>query len=203
MQVMVSTSGAQLLPPAAVATLIKRLLPLTTILTPNIPEAKLLLQRENEPDPGSKADMIRMAQDLCQLGPKHVLVKGGHLRPGSQTENEDIVVDVLSDGTATSLFVKLRIESTNTHGTGCSLACTTLPTDMDIIYVLNTASCYCLTNSSRRASFRRCSESMPLRRSGHQDRYTSGKRSWAYQPFSFHIHTSVCTVNLDALSSFY
>jgi hydroxymethylpyrimidine kinase/phosphomethylpyrimidine kinase len=120
---MVSTSGAQLLPQDAVSTLIERLLPLSTVLTPNILEAKLLLGREDQPDPSSKDEMMQMAQDLCKLGPEYVLLKGGHLKPRGSKEDMRSIVDVLHGNGKNAVFEKPYIESNNTHGTGCSLAC--------------------------------------------------------------------------------
>ncbi|KAE8860463.1 hypothetical protein PTNB73_08073 [Pyrenophora teres f. teres] len=79
--VMVSTSGSQLLPETAVSTLIKLLLPLTTLLTPNLPEAKLLLQttRTDVTEPQNVDDIVALAHRIRELGPKWVLLKGGHL----------------------------------------------------------------------------------------------------------------------------
>src|ERR1700761_8949477 len=78
---MVSTSGAQLLPEDAVETLIQHLLPLTTVLTPNLPEARLLLKTAGVTyeEPQKPGDLIRIANSLQQLGPKYVLLKGGHI----------------------------------------------------------------------------------------------------------------------------
>ena len=121
---MVSTSGAQLLPPDAVAVLKKCLLPMATIVTPNIPEAKLLLGREKEPNPQTYEQMIQLAADLQKLGPRWVLVKGGHFKAemisGSWGHR---IVDVLHNGHSHVLIEKESLSSKNTHGTGCSLAC--------------------------------------------------------------------------------
>ncbi|KAJ4304996.1 ATP-dependent RNA helicase dbp2 [Kalmusia sp. IMI 367209] len=80
-EVMVSTSGSALLPTDAVSTLIESLLPLTTLLTPNLPEAELLLKIANKPfkSPENIDDIISLAKTIQGLGPKYVLVKGGHL----------------------------------------------------------------------------------------------------------------------------
>ena len=129
--VMVSTTGAQLLPEEAVSTLRTCLLPLTTVLTPNIPEARLLLQNANVEIPETKTldDVVNLARGLHNLGPKFVLVKGGHLAlakhdlslvEGGQSST---VADVLYDGQETTIFETNYIKSKNTHGTGCSLAC--------------------------------------------------------------------------------
>lgn len=75
---MVSTSGAQLLPNIAVLNLRTQLLPLTTILTPNIPEARLLLKNAELEAPETKSldDIVNIARTLQSLGPRYVLVKG-------------------------------------------------------------------------------------------------------------------------------
>lgn len=129
--VMVSTSGAQLLPNEAVQNLRTHLLPITTILTPNIPEAKLLLQNANLEAPQIKTldDIVDIAKTLQSLGPKYVLVKGGHLpltkdgRISKQDADHHTVVDILYDGHETTLYETKYQHSKNTHGTGCSLAC--------------------------------------------------------------------------------
>ncbi|KAK4062418.1 hypothetical protein Trihar35433_9239 [Trichoderma harzianum] len=129
--VMVSTSGAQLLPHEAIAQLSQHLLPHTTLLTPNIPEATLLLT-QNGHEVGeiqSVADVEVMGRKIQELGPKWVLVKGGHMpfrrdfSVAKTSEEREIIVDVLI-GPGDSVF---RVESpyqesTSTHGTGCSLA---------------------------------------------------------------------------------
>ncbi|KAL1976837.1 hypothetical protein VTN31DRAFT_3119 [Thermomyces dupontii] len=136
--VMVSTSGSQLLPTDAVDDLRTKLLPLTTVLTPNIPEARLLLETSGETttEPHSVDDMIRVAKQLQTLGPKNVLLKGGHLplseavvRPqaeatdGGKDESKRVVVDVLCrEMGEVVLFETEFLTSKNTHGTGCSLA---------------------------------------------------------------------------------
>ncbi|GJN71684.1 hypothetical protein PLICBS_005752 [Purpureocillium lilacinum] len=132
--VMVSTSGAQLLPHDAIHVLSQRLLPLTTVLTPNIPEAKLILAENGAGDKEehirSVADVEAVGRRIQALGPEWVLVKGGHLpfatadmTVAQPDAREKVVVDTLvgPDG-----FV-MRVESpwqesTSTHGTGCSLA---------------------------------------------------------------------------------
>ena len=130
--VMVATSGAQLLPNDAVTNLRTNLLPLATILTPNIPEARLLLQNANKdpPEINSIDDIVHIAKQLQCLGPTHVLVKGGHLplakdgRISKEDADHRSVVDVLWNGVEAALFETEYSRSNNTHGTGCSLACT-------------------------------------------------------------------------------
>ncbi|KAJ5044936.1 trifunctional hydroxymethylpyrimidine kinase/phosphomethylpyrimidine kinase/thiaminase [Penicillium rubens] len=128
--VMVSTSGSQLLPEKAVKELRTKLLPLTTILTPNIPEALLLLKDAGAetPEPSNLEGMVELAKKICLLGPKAVLLKGGHLpltkdhKTSQDPKEGTLVVDILFDGTATTLFETEFLVSKNTHGTGCSLA---------------------------------------------------------------------------------
>src|ERR1700761_5475686 len=79
---MVSTTGAQLLPSTAVSVLVSQLLPLTTLLTPNVPEAELLVKQsgaKSDPSPSSLEDLVSLAEKVKALGPKNVLLKGGHL----------------------------------------------------------------------------------------------------------------------------
>ncbi len=109
--VMVAKSGARLLEEDAVTALRQRLLPLALVITPNLPEASVLLNREVT----GEHDMRQAARDLHALGPRYVLLKGGHL-PGSE------VVDLLYDG---AQFIELRagrLETNHTHGTGCTYA---------------------------------------------------------------------------------
>ncbi|ERF69513.1 hypothetical protein EPUS_01842 [Endocarpon pusillum Z07020] len=128
--VMVSTSGAQLLPGDAVRILRKKLLPVTTILTPNIPEAILLLRDADEyvKNPSNLDEAKTLAKQVHGLGPKAVLLKGGHIplakdytKPRSD-DNASVVVDILYDGSDYTLVEAQYSTSKNTHGTGCSLA---------------------------------------------------------------------------------
>jgi hydroxymethylpyrimidine/phosphomethylpyrimidine kinase len=110
--VMVAKSGARLLHEEAVSALKKRLLPLATLVTPNLPEASVLLDLEPARD---EAGMIQMAAALRGLGPAAVLVKGGHLE-GAQS------IDVLDDGGEPQVLIAPRIATSNTHGTGDTLS---------------------------------------------------------------------------------
>ncbi|KAJ9270293.1 hypothetical protein DTO212C5_3536 [Paecilomyces variotii] len=128
--VMVSTSGSQLLPQDAVEGVRTKLLPLTTVVTPNIPEALLLLKDAgvDYEDPQNVEGMIKLAKQIRKLGPKCVLIKGGHLpltkerKTAQKSEEASIVIDVLYDGEKVALFETDFLISKNTHGTGCSLA---------------------------------------------------------------------------------
>lgn len=110
--VMVAKGGASLLDPHAVAALATRLLPLATLITPNLPEAAALL---GEPEANDRATMEAQALRLRALGPTAVLVKGGHL---GGTESPDVLVS----NAGTRWFEAPRIQTKNTHGTGCSLS---------------------------------------------------------------------------------
>lgn len=128
--VMVSTSGSQLLPEEAVKEVRTKLLPITTIVTPNIPEAQLLMKDAGHSgsEPADLEGLIELAKQICTLGPKAVLLKGGHLpltkehKTAQNLKDATIVIDVLFDGETTTLFETEYLVSKNTHGTGCSLA---------------------------------------------------------------------------------
>lgn len=109
--VMVAKGGAALLADSAAGALVSLLLPRARLLTPNIPEAEVLLGRAI----GGVAEMERAVLDLLALGPRAVLLKGGHL------EGDDLV-DVLAEGGEIRRYVGRRIATRSTHGTGCTLA---------------------------------------------------------------------------------
>ncbi|KAI1808501.1 Phosphomethylpyrimidine kinase-domain-containing protein [Daldinia bambusicola] len=128
--VMVATTGAKLLPLEAVNELRTLLLPQTFIITPNIPEAQLLLSESGKGTVDIKRvdDLEVIAQKVSELGPKWVLIKGGHApfkKDGSiaaTPEERELVVDLLfGEGRATRIESPY-IDSSSTHGTGCSLA---------------------------------------------------------------------------------
>jgi hydroxymethylpyrimidine/phosphomethylpyrimidine kinase len=110
--VMVAKSGDRLLREDAVSALRERLLPLATVITPNLPEAGVLLDAEVVRD---EAGMAAAAARLRKLGPQAVLLKGGHLEAEHST-------DVLDDGKGPLTLGAPRIASRNTHGTGCTLS---------------------------------------------------------------------------------
>ena len=108
--VMVAKSGDQLLQPEARAALADRILPLALLVTPNLPEAEVLAgMRVAEPE-----DMEEAARRIHLMGPRYVLVKGGHLK-GDAT-------DLLWNGREFTRFSTPRIDSPNTHGTGCTFS---------------------------------------------------------------------------------
>lgn len=108
--VMVSKSGFHLLQPEAKEALINYLLPMATLVTPNLPEAEVItgLKISTLEDMKKSADLIR------KIGPKYVLIKGGHL-DGEAT-------DILYDGNEFIYYNSPRINTKNTHGTGCTLS---------------------------------------------------------------------------------
>ncbi|HIF9257958.1 TPA: bifunctional hydroxymethylpyrimidine kinase/phosphomethylpyrimidine kinase [Photobacterium damselae] len=111
--VMIATSGDLLLEHNAISTLKEQLLPLADVITPNLPEAAALLDCAQ---PKTEEDMEAMIEQLRQLGAHSVLLKGGHL--GNTTNSTDLLIlphDVLR-------FTTPRIDTQNTHGTGCTLS---------------------------------------------------------------------------------
>lgn len=108
--VMVAKSGDRLLQPEARAALADRILPLALVVTPNLAEAEVLAGMQVvEPE-----DMEEAARRIHAMGPRYVLVKGGHLK-GDAT-------DLLWNGRDFTRFSTPRIDSANTHGTGCTFS---------------------------------------------------------------------------------
>jgi len=107
--VMVAKSGDRLLAPDAVAAYLEQLLPIAEVITPNLPEAEVLLERPVR----DLASMREAAAELCRRGARAAVVKGGHL------EGED-AIDILCDGGDLHELRAERIETRNTHGTGCT-----------------------------------------------------------------------------------
>lgn len=110
--VMVAKSGDRLLQAEAVATLRTALVPRATVLTPNVPEAGDLLERD---PPASEVEMVEAGRALLALGPKAVLMKGGHL-DGVEC------VDVIVTPEEVRPITGPRVDTPNTHGTGCTLS---------------------------------------------------------------------------------
>ncbi|MBI3979551.1 MAG: bifunctional hydroxymethylpyrimidine kinase/phosphomethylpyrimidine kinase [Chloroflexi bacterium] len=108
--VMVAKSGDPLLRADAVDALRQELLPLALVVTPNIPEAEVLVGRTLTSD----ADLRAAAEAIHAFGPRYVVVKGGH-RPGD-------AVDLLYDGRQFTELAARRIPTPHTHGTGCTFA---------------------------------------------------------------------------------
>lgn len=108
--VMVAKGGSPLLREEARGTLIRELIPLAAVITPNIPEAEVLTGRRI----AKRDDMMKAAAAIYKLGAKNVVVKGGHL--------EGDAVDMLFDGKRFHEFATKRIVTKHTHGTGCTFA---------------------------------------------------------------------------------
>lgn len=108
--VMVSTSGSRLMKTDAITTLQRVLLPLATLVTPNIPEAEVLTERPIR----SKEDMIEAAEQIGEAYGCAVLLKGGHSIHDAS--------DLLYAGGTYRWFEGKRIDNPNTHGTGCTLS---------------------------------------------------------------------------------
>lgn len=108
--VMVATSGSKLLNDDACETLITKLLPLGTVITPNIPEAEVLCGFEIK----NKDDMIKAAEKISETIKCGILIKGGHL--------VSTATDLLYENGKITWFSTERIDNPNTHGTGCTLS---------------------------------------------------------------------------------
>ena len=109
--VMVAKSGDILLTKDARSALIKKLLPLAFIITPNIPEAEIIAEMSIE----SEEDMINSGKVILSMGPSAVLMKGGH-------GEGHVVKDFLIQKNSIDTFEAIRINTNNTHGTGCTLS---------------------------------------------------------------------------------
>lgn len=109
--VLEATSGGALSDGNTIKAYIEHIFPLATLITPNIPEAEAFTGMKIE----SINDMKTAAETLSSLGAAAVLVKGGHLEKGHAT-------DILYDGKDTSSIKVVKVDSQNTHGTGCTLS---------------------------------------------------------------------------------
>ena len=114
--VMVAKSGARLLSAEAIAVLKRELIPLATVLTPNIPEAEVLVGKAL---PGDE-DLFEACKAIRTLGAQVVVLKGGH-RP-TETDGSRQVVDVYYDGEKIRLVKGPWVPTLHTHGTGCTYA---------------------------------------------------------------------------------
>ncbi|MFU1797427.1 bifunctional hydroxymethylpyrimidine kinase/phosphomethylpyrimidine kinase [Paenibacillus azoreducens] len=106
--VMYAKNGCPLMNPDAIDTLIKTVIPIADLLTPNIPEAEKISGMEIR----NVEDMKKSAMAIHEMGCKNVLVKGGHAAGSA--------LDILFDGNEFYAFDAQRIETKNTHGTGCT-----------------------------------------------------------------------------------
>lgn len=108
--VMYAKNGCPLMQPTSIDTLIKTIIPLADVLTPNIPEAEKIADIEIK----SHADMENAAKEIQSMGCKAVIIKGGHA-VGDAT-------DILYDGNKMYYYKASRIDTKNTHGTGCTFS---------------------------------------------------------------------------------
>jgi len=111
--VMVATSGDKLLQDDAIETLIRELIPAVSVITPNIPEAEIILNKKIN----TREDFKQAAQDLSQTGAKAILLKSGHFKGDELSDifylaSEDALIEIPFQ----------RVDTKNTHGTGCTLS---------------------------------------------------------------------------------
>ncbi|MDA9676765.1 bifunctional hydroxymethylpyrimidine kinase/phosphomethylpyrimidine kinase [bacterium] len=109
--VMVAKGGTRLVNNSAIKYLKKLILPICDLITPNIPEAETLTGSSIL----NKEDMINAAKKIISMGPKNVLLKGGHLK-------NNMIFDILVTKKKVKIFSKRKIKTKNTHGTGCTLS---------------------------------------------------------------------------------
>jgi len=110
--VMVSTSGCRLMQEDALDVFITELLPLATLLTPNIPEAEILAGMKIE----NAEDIKAAAAAISKLGCRYVLIKGGHF------DGEEKIDYLFEDGKQKTSYRGISVNTRNTHGTGCTLS---------------------------------------------------------------------------------
>ena len=109
--VMIAKGGSKLINNNSIFYLKKKLLPLCSLVTPNIPEAEVLTGYSIS----NKEDMIKAAKKIINMGPKNVLLKGGHLK-------NKMIFDILVSKKSIKIFSKRKLKTKNTHGTGCTLS---------------------------------------------------------------------------------
>jgi hydroxymethylpyrimidine kinase/phosphomethylpyrimidine kinase len=109
--VMIAKGGSKLVKSSSIKYLKKLILPLCSVVTPNIPEAEILTGYSIL----NKNDMIKAAKKIINMGAKYVLLKGGHLK-------KKMIFDILVSKKEIIVFSKRKIKTKNTHGTGCTLS---------------------------------------------------------------------------------
>ncbi len=117
--VLVSSTGHRLMDEGGVRAYREALLPFATIITPNLREAAVLCEVDVR-DVTTHDDMLILANALLVYGPRYVLVKGGHFTEATFTERR--APDILVSADEMVIFDALRVDTTNDHGTGCSLS---------------------------------------------------------------------------------
>jgi hydroxymethylpyrimidine/phosphomethylpyrimidine kinase len=108
---MVATTGARLLDATAEVAVLELLVPLSVLVTPNLDEAAVMVGHPVR----DEATMREVAQELVERGAGAALIKGGHLEG-------DVVIDIFYDGCEFTSWRRPKLATTNTHGTGCTLA---------------------------------------------------------------------------------
>jgi hydroxymethylpyrimidine/phosphomethylpyrimidine kinase len=116
--VMVAKSGDSLLTEEAVQTLRGALLPLAEVVTPNIPEAEVLVGKSLQ----TEADFVAAARMIFEMGARNVVIKGGHRPPGRTESGLPVMVDLFYDGRQVRSIEGRFIDTPHTHGTGCTFA---------------------------------------------------------------------------------
>tara|TARA_B100000029_G_scaffold435899_1_gene450193 strand:- start:4712 stop:5524 length:813 start_codon:yes stop_codon:yes gene_type:complete len=109
--VMIAKDGSKLINNNSIKYIKKFLIPICDLVTPNIPEAEALVGYSIS----NKIDMIKAAKKILNMGPKNVLLKGGHLK-------NKMIFDILVTNKKIKIFRKRKIKTKNTHGTGCTLS---------------------------------------------------------------------------------
>ena len=109
--VMVAKGGHRLISNSSINYLRKKLFPYALLVTPNIPEAETLIKKKIK----TLDDIIKAGKKILKFGPKFVLIKGGHI-------NKSIIEDVLISKNNIKIFKNKKINTKNTHGTGCTLS---------------------------------------------------------------------------------
>ena len=138
--VMVATSGDRLLKDDALELMAQRLIPLAYLVTPNIAEAEVLSGYK----PTGAKGVLEAARTIHRLGPENVLVKGGD-RNERDDRGERVAQDILYDGERSSVLSEKFVESTSTHGTGCTLSsaiAANLACGMDLLPAIRRAKNY-------------------------------------------------------------
>ena len=121
--VMVSTGGDKLLQDDAVDALKTILFPIASVITPNLPEAAILLNQPVETLLGADSSQLETAcKNLSVFGAQAVVLKGGHARPRFESENRILDLLYTTKNDRISRFESKRIDTRNTHGTGCTLS---------------------------------------------------------------------------------
>jgi hydroxymethylpyrimidine/phosphomethylpyrimidine kinase len=116
--VITAKSGDSLLAEEAVQTLRRALLPLAEVVTPNIPEAEVLVGKSLQTEP----DFITAAKMIFEMGARNVVIKGGHRPPHLSESGPRVVVDLFYDGKQVRSIEGPFIDTPHTHGTGCTFA---------------------------------------------------------------------------------